>query len=103
MQVTSEPATRGRERDRERQRETERETERKYAQDKSDRESLQVKFLLEFSDKIFYYQYLDWTVILHCTKRAKKHKIGQWRLLKSFNAIIATLLIFPRNNKTGVL
>ena len=49
--MTSETATRGRERQRER--ETER--ERKYAQDKSDRESLQFKFLLEFSDKNFYY------------------------------------------------
>ena len=43
------------ERERERQRETERETEREreYAQNKSDRESLQFKFLLEFSDKKF--------------------------------------------------
>ena len=76
MQVMSEPATRGRERernrerererqrerqrerdrDRERDRERERERQRKYAQDKSDRESLQVKFLLEFSDKNVYYQ-----------------------------------------------
>ena len=56
MQVMSETATRGRERERQRERQRDRERDReKYAQNKSDRESLQFRFLLEFSDKNFYY------------------------------------------------
>ena len=57
MQLTGGGLVAGDERDSNKgERETEREREKKYAQDKSDRESLKFKFLLEFSDKNFYYQ-----------------------------------------------
>ena len=50
--MMSETATRG---ETERERDRERDRERKICTNKSDRESLQFKFLLEFSDKMFYY------------------------------------------------